>query len=158
MLKPKEQAFANEYIINGGNAMQAALAAGYKINTAKNAYEWLLPELPNKNAKRHCPYKPEMRKYLDERLKELESEKTASAREVLEYLTSVLRGESESEVLTVELIGDGRSEAKIMTKHPDEKERLKAADSLAKILGISTSNVNVNGVKIVISGEDAIAD
>ena len=40
--------------------------------------------------------------------------------EILRYLTSVLRGESQSEVVVVEGQGDGWSEAKLLQKAPDE--------------------------------------
>ncbi|WP_270329832.1 terminase small subunit [Enterococcus lactis] len=40
-LNPKQQAFADEYIITG-NAYQSALKAGYKENYAKNAQEKLV--------------------------------------------------------------------------------------------------------------------
>lgn len=64
--------------------------------------------------------------------------KVANAREVLEYLTSVLRGDSRSEVIVVEGAGDGISEARPMQKAPDEKDRLKAAELLAKRYGLLT--------------------
>lgn len=53
----------------------------------------------------------------------MQTTRVAEAQEVLEYLTSVLRGESEAEVIV-----DG-APAK---KHPDEKERLRAAELLGK--------------------------
>lgn len=37
-----------------------------------------------------------IKKYIDDRLEEIHNEKTADAQEVMEYLTSVLRGESTS--------------------------------------------------------------
>ncbi len=36
-LTPKQKAFADEYIKNGGNAQAAAKAAGYSDTVAKNA-------------------------------------------------------------------------------------------------------------------------
>ena len=50
----------------------------------------------------------------------------------MQYLTSVLRGESESAIVVVEGCGDGYSEARTVKKTPDEKERLKAAELLGK--------------------------
>lgn len=55
--------------------------------------------------------------------------------EVLRYLTEVLRGTSQSEIVVVENIGDFTSEARTMKKAPDEKERLKAAELLGKRYG-----------------------
>lgn len=144
-LNDKEKCFANEYIINKGNAYQAALSAGYAANTARNASEWLQETLKYSEGKRHLPFKPELRQYIDEQLEKMESEKVADAKEVMEYLTSVLRGKSESEIVVVEGVGDGCSEARRMMKAPDEKEKLKAADSLAKILGIANEKLTVTG-------------
>ena len=149
-LNDKEKCFANEYIINKGNAYQAALSAGYSANTARNASEWLMETLKNADSKRHLPFKPELKKYIDEQFEKMESEKVANAKEVMEYLTSVLRGKSESEIVVVEGTGDGCSQARKMMKNPDEKERLKAADSLAKILGISKEKVDVTSTQVVL--------
>ena len=41
-LKPRQRAFADEYIINKGNAYQAAIKAGYSEKYAKNADQFLL--------------------------------------------------------------------------------------------------------------------
>ena len=66
----------------------------------------------------------------------------ANATEVLKYLTSVLRGETQSEIVVVEGIGMGNSEARTMQKAPDEKERLKAAELLGKRYGLYTEKVD----------------
>ena len=71
-MNPKEKAFVNEYIINGGNAYQAALKAGYARSTAKNAADWLNETMRNDDTKRRLPYKPYLREAIDERLKEIE--------------------------------------------------------------------------------------
>ncbi len=41
-LNPRQIAFAREYIANGGNALQAALSAGYAYATAKASSKRLL--------------------------------------------------------------------------------------------------------------------
>ena len=68
----------------------------------------------------------------------------------MEYLTSVLRGESQSEVVVVEGQGDGYSEARTMDKAPDEKERLKAAELLGKRYGLFKENVALEVEPVVI--------
>ena len=89
----------------------------------------------------------------------ISSKKTAEATEVIEYLTSVLRGQSEASVVVVEGYGDGCSEAKIIKKPPDEKERLKAAELLGKRYGLFTDKVDVGGaVPVVISGGEDLED
>lgn len=54
----------------------------------------------------------------------------------MEYLTSVMRGKSESEIVVVEGKGDGVSSARHVIKNPDEKERLKAAELIGKRFGM----------------------
>ena len=150
LLNDKERSFATEYIINKGNSYKAALAAGYSKNTAKHAYQWLEDTQLNPTINRKLPFKPELKKYIEEQVAKIESEKVADAKEVMEYLTSVLRGESQSEIVVVEGIGDGCSEARRMTKAPDEKERLKAAGELAKILGISKEKIDVTANQVIL--------
>ena len=149
-LNDKEKCFANEYIINRGNAYQAALSAGYSKYTSKVAYQWLEEPKPNSTEKRNLPFKLELKKYIDEQVEKMESAKVADAKEVMEYLTSVMRGESKSEIVVVEGIGDGCSEARTMMKNPDEKEKLKAADSLAKILGLSREKVDLTSTQVIL--------
>ncbi len=114
----KQKKFADEYIISG-NATDAAKKAGYSEKTA------------NRIATENLS-KPVIKQYIDQRLKELDDKKIAKQEEVLQYLTSVLRGESESAIVVVEGCGDGYSEARTVKKTPDEKERLKAAELLGK--------------------------
>lgn len=153
-LNVKEKIFADEYIINKGNAYQAALKAGYKEKTAKYAYEWLIQTLSNSTLKRHLPYKAELTEMIQTELDRIHSEKSADAKEVIEYLTSVLRGESESEIVVIEGTGDGCSDAIRMMKSPDEKEKLKAAELLGRILTMFTDKVNVEGTSKVVIVDD----
>ena len=85
----------------------------------------------------------DVKKYIADRLEEIHSEKTADAQEVIEYLTSVLRGKSSSVEIVVEGTGDGCSEARTIEKAPSEKERLKAAELLGKRYGLYTEKVDV---------------
>lgn len=126
----KQQRFADEYIISG-NATEAAIKAGYSKKTANViGVENLI--------------KPNIKTYIDERLKELSDKKIANQQEVLEYLTAVLRGESSSEVVVIEGQGEGVSKAKPMQKAPDEKERLKAAELLGKRMGLFKEKVELS--------------
>ena len=129
----KQKKFADEYLIDL-NATRAYRAV-YK--TIKN------DGVARRNGSRLLT-NADIKKYLDERLAELHDKRTADAKEVLEYLTSVLRGESKSEEIVVELIGDGCSEARTIEKHPSEKDRLKAAELLGKRYGLYTDRVDVD--------------
>ena len=111
----KQRKFADEYIISG-NAMQSAVKAGYSKKYAKSDSHKLLENTGIKT-------------YIDERLKEIESEKTASIKEVMEYLSSVMRGEHKEQTL----IGRGQGFQEKTYIDVSAKDRLKAADLLNKI-------------------------
>lgn len=112
------------------------------------AYKKAYPRVKNDNvasaAASRLMNKPEIKEYIEKQLAELHNDKTADAQEVLEYLTSVLRGESSSSEMVVEGIGEGCSEARIIEKPPSEKERLKAAELLGKRYGLYTDKLDVN--------------
>jgi phage terminase small subunit len=142
---PKQKRFCDEYLIDC-NATNAAIRAGYSEKTAYS--------IANENLK-----KPEIRAYIDERLEKMQSETIASATEVIQYLTSVLRGKETEEVVVVEGCGEGYSSASTMEKAVGAKERLKAAELLAKRYGLLTDKVGIEGVvPIVISGGDDLED
>ena len=129
----KQKRFADEYIISG-NAYQSAIKAGYSENYAKGNAIKLLENVSIKT-------------YIQERLKELDDKKIAKQEEVLQYLTSVLRGESTSAIVVVEGLGDGVSEARTVKKTPDEKERLKAAELLGKRYGLWSDKTELENLK-----------
>lgn len=144
----KQKRFCDEYLVdlNGTRAYKAAYPSVKSDDTARANASRLLA---NAN----------VRAYLDEQLEQLHNARTADVQEVMEYLTAVLRGESSASVVVVEGIGDGCSSAKVMTKPPDEKERLKAAELLGKRFGLFTDKVNVEGVvPVVISGENDLPE
>jgi len=96
----------------------------------------------------------DLKKYIDQRLEELKSPKIAEAKEVMEYLTAVLRGNSEAEIVVVENVGDYMSEARKIKKAPDEKERLKAAELLGKRYGIFTDKIKVDAAIPIVIKDD----
>lgn len=129
-LTAKQQRFVDEYLIDL-NATQAAIRAGY---TAKYA---------NTNASKLLQ-NTTIRDMIAKRMAEKEAELIASQDEVLRYLTAVMRGESHAEVVVVEGVGEGCSEARTMQKAPDEKERLKAAELLGKRYALFTDKVETD--------------
>lgn len=76
-LTPKQKAFA-DYFIETGNQTEAARRAGYKQPHVQG----------NQNLE-----KLSVKRYIDERMKKIESKRIASGDEVLQYLTAVMRGE-----------------------------------------------------------------
>ena len=140
----KQKRFCDEYLISL-NATQAAIKAGYSENSAKVIGAENLT-------------KPNLKKYIENRMAEKESKLIADQDEVLKYLTSVLRGETQSEVVVVENIGDYMSQARNVQKAPDEKERLKAAELLGKRYGIFKDKVQAEVVMPVFEGEERLED
>lgn len=129
-LTEKQKRFCDEYLIDL-NATQAAIRAGY---SEKTAYRTGADNLR----------KPQIKKYIDQRMAEKEEALIADQDEVLKYLTSVLRGESQSTEIVVEGTGDGCSEARAIEKKPSEKDRLKAAELLGKRYGLYTEKIETD--------------
>lgn len=139
----KQRKFADEYLIdlNGARAYKVAYPNVKSDNAAAASASRLL-----KNDK--------IKSYIEEKVEKISSSKTADAREVMEYLTSVMRSESRSTVCVTVGTGEGCSEARLIEKPPDEKERLKAAELLGKRYGLYTEKMDISGtVPVVISGE-----
>ena len=80
MLTPKQKAFA-DYYIECGNAAEAYRKAGYK--NYKSAAVEASKALNN----------PKVSQYIEERQKQIEDSRIASAAEIMQYFTSVMRGE-----------------------------------------------------------------
>lgn len=130
-----QKRFCDEYLIDlNGTRAYKAVYKGVKTDEAAAVCSSKL--LRNDNVK----------SYISEQLENLHNNKIADAREVIEYLTSVMRGESEAEVVVVEGVGEGSSEARQFRKAPDEKERLKAAEMLGKYYTLFTERTQIEGV------------
>lgn len=122
----KQQRFADEYIITG-NATQSAIKAGYSSKYANTNANKLLQNTTIKN-------------YIDVRLAKLESEKIATQEEVLQYLTSVMRGEKTEPLLVL----DGEGTQKVIQAVPNVQSRTRAAELLGKRYGTFTDRVDIN--------------
>ena len=140
-LSIKQKRFADEYIISG-NAYQSAIEAGYSEKYAKADSHKLLE-------------KTGIKSYIAERMAEIDNKKIADQQEVLEYLTSVMRGEV-TEPLTV-LDGDGYQ--RVIDASPSVATRNKAAELLGKRYRIFTEKqeVEVTG-QVIFNGEAEIED
>ncbi|VGV56000.1 terminase small subunit [Streptococcus pyogenes] len=137
----KQKRFADEYIISA-NATAAAIKAGYSKKTARSIGQENLT-------------KPDIKTYIDERLEKLESEKIATQEEVLQYLTSIMRGEQQEKTL----ISIGELGQEIVDIDVGAKDRLKAAELLGKRYRLFTDKIEaeVQGT-VVFVNEDDIPD
>ncbi|WP_369040753.1 terminase small subunit [Staphylococcus epidermidis] len=113
-LTVKQQRFADEYI-RTGNAYQSAINAGYSKTYAKGNVVKLLENVSVKS-------------YIDKRLEELKKESIAEQNEILQYLTSVMRGEMTEQTL----VGQGEGYQEIDNIDVGAKDRIKAAELLGK--------------------------
>lgn len=121
----KQKRFCTEYLIDL-NATQAAIRAGYSEKTAYSMGQRMLKNV-------------EIKKYIDQQLKQLKNEKTADAQEVLEYLTAVMRGEQKEQVPL--LVGEGVQE--LVQKDVSVKDRLKAAELIGKRYALFTEKMEL---------------
>lgn len=120
-LTPKQEAFVDEYIITG-NASEAARRAGYSAKSAEATG-------------RENLRKPAIQQAIEAEQAKIRSKRTATKIEVMEFLTSVMRGEITEEVVVVEGQGEGVSEARLVEKAPSIADRTKAADQIIKRFG-----------------------
>ena len=96
----------------------------------------------------------EIEKYISEQLEKLHNDRTADTQEIMEYLTSVMRGKSESEEIVLKGVGKGSQRIEKVQKKPSEKDKLKAAELLGKRFGMFKDNVNVSGTVPIVIEED----
>lgn len=80
----------HEYI-KTGNATQSAINAGYSQKTAKTIGAENLT-------------KPDLKKYIDSKLKDISNNAIATAEETLTILTKIVRGEHTEQVITAEVL------------------------------------------------------
>lgn len=128
-LTRKQQLFADEYI-RTGNAYQSAVSAGYSHNYAKGNIVKLLENVSVKS-------------YIDARLEKLKKESIAEQDEILQYLTSVMRGKVKDEELMLVPTGDFMSEVERHEKRADIVARTKAAELLGKRYAMWTEKQEV---------------
>ncbi|MDM7500712.1 terminase small subunit [Lactococcus lactis] len=121
-MTPKQRKFCDEYI-KTGNATQSAINAGY---SKKTAYK-----IGAENLR-----KPQIKKYIDSKLKDISNNAIATAEETLGILTKIVRGEHTEQVITAE--GD------VIDKHPDTNQVIRASSEILKRYPL-VQDINING-------------
>lgn len=125
-LKPKELVFAEEWL-KTTNATQSAIKAGYSARTAYSAGNRLLKKV-------------DVRQYIDERLTEMQESSIADTNEVMQFLSSTMRGDIPDQ----------------FGLDPALNDRLKAAELLGKRYKLFTDKQEISGadgepIKVVFS-------
>lgn len=127
-LTDRQRAFAEEYIkdLNATRAYKAVYKAVKKDETAAQAGSRLLN---NVNVK----------KYINENIKQIKSDRIAEATEVMEFLTRGMRQELEEEVVNFDMSG------KVVrtTKKNSIKEATKCAELLGKRYTLFTDKIKM---------------
>ena len=112
-LTEKQKRFADEYI-RSGNATQAAIKAGYSKKTAKIVASQNLTKLNVKS-------------YIDDRMKVIEDNRIMTAKEAVELLTGIGRGEVKETVVVASPMG-----VETVEKEADLKTRISAIKEILK--------------------------
>lgn len=125
-LKPKEFTFAEEWL-KTMNATQSAIKAGYSERTAYSAGNRLLKKV-------------EVKQYIDERLAEMQESSIADTNEVMQFLSSTMRGDIPDQ----------------FGLDPALNDRLKAAELLGKRYKMFTDKQEISGadgepIKVIFS-------
>ena len=138
-LTAKQKKFVDSYIADS-NATKAALEAGYSKRTARFVGAENLT-------------KPNIKAAIDEHMKRIESHNIAKADEVLQYFTTVLRGEAK-EIIIVST-PDG---AESVENDPNIKDRMAAGKELLKRYPGNDELLNAQLTKIITDIEKTKAD
>lgn len=125
-LKPKELIFAEEWL-KTTNATQSAIKAGYSERTAYSAGNRLLKKV-------------EIKQYIEERLAEMKEHSIADTNEVMQFLSSTMRGDVPDQFGLDAALND----------------RIKAAELLGKRYKMFTDKQEISGadggpIKVVFS-------
>ena len=131
-LSEKQKSFCDYYIANGGNGTQAAKDAGYKGKNDK-----VFDSVARENLG-----KPRIKKYIDERMAEIESKRIASADEAMQIITSLARGEPNAN-----------------GKLPPAIVQARCAETLLRVYGKFDDKLTVrNEGPVVLAGDDLVPD
>ncbi|HFU3841846.1 TPA: terminase small subunit [Streptococcus suis] len=141
----KQKIFADEYIIslNATQAYKKAYPNIKKDDAASVNGSKLL-----RNTK--------VKAYIDEQLEKLQSERVADQQEVLEFLTSVMRGEVTEPLLVL----DGEGTQRIVMSKPSVSTRKSAAVDLGKRYGlfVDKQEITQRTIEIKVGEWDADED
>lgn len=120
----KQQRFADLYI-ETGNATQSYIDAGYKATTKKVA---------EANARKLLA-KYSVRNYIQKRMEEIEEKTIASQKEVLQYLTRVMRGEEKDSFGLDAGLKDRTDAAKLLgQRYGTFKEKVEHSGSIPVVI------------------------
>jgi len=124
-MNERQRKFA-DYYIETANATQSAIKAGYSKKYANTNASKLLQNTTISN-------------YIQRRMEKHRKKRIADQEEILQYLTSVIRGDA----IGKEKLGVGRGAEQIVDRKPTTQERIRAAEQLGKRYGMWTDRHEV---------------
>ena len=130
----KQMRFVDFYL-HGMTSKDAYKAAGYSVNSDMAGYN---------NAKRLLENET-VRAYLDDERARIKKEFDLDNNEFIKETKDAFLGNWVEEQVVTVLTGDGRTEARVIKKRISPKDRLKAAEILERIFGISDTVKEQNG-------------
>jgi phage terminase small subunit len=130
-LTEKQKRFADEYVKTGN------ISASYKI-----AYPSVKKDAAARASGSRLLTKANVRSYIDKRLEELKKESIAEQDEILQFLTSVMRGEHTEQIP----VGVGEGAQQLEDKDTYLKDRVKAAELLGKRYVMWTDKQQVENI------------
>jgi len=145
-LTEKQKAFC-DYYIESLNATESY----------KKAYNCTNETTARTNGAKNLQ-KPSIKKYIEEQLQQMQSNRIADATEILEYLTKGMRQELEEEVVVVVNTGEFMNEPQIVKKKISIKDSNKCAELLGKRYGLYTEKIEANVNQVIFVGEDNLED
>lgn len=122
----KQKRFCDEYLISL-NATQSAIKAGYSKKTAR--------AIARENLT-----KPYIKEYIEERMKQKESELIASQDEVLQMLTKIMRGQE----LDEEVVAHKDFGIQTVSKK-NQNNIVRSAELLGRRYGLFSDKVDIKG-------------
>ena len=137
-LRGKQMLFCLEYLkdMNATRAYLACYDNVKKRSTAQKAASRLLQQ-------------EHVRKFIDAELDKMASAKIADVREVMQYLTSVMRGEICEERAMVVSCGDYQTEIEKVKIEVAPKDRNKAAELLGRRYSMFTDNLKITETPVI---------
>lgn len=146
MLNAKQEKFCLEYA-KCANATDAYKKAGYKAKSNDAIRTNAARLLANAHVKAR----------LAEITSEIRSKKIMEVAEMQEVLSEIARMQKLEDVVVVEGIDKGVSEAKVIQKKNSANDAIKAITQLAKMQGVA-ENINVNVAVPIFGGEEKLED
>ncbi|WP_414052898.1 terminase small subunit [Macrococcus animalis] len=139
-LSLKQQKFADEYIINGGNATQAAIKAGYSEKYANTNANKLLQNTT-------------IQSYIEERVKQASDERLMDVTEALVLSAMIARGERhEAYSKHYDHLKKEVTKEVTYTMTPDFEERQRSIDHILKVHGayVDKKEVELTGGVVIV--------